>query len=96
MKPRFLVEPQKIEFPRKIISAVDKCVPTTLEVTLSNPEKKAIEWRVNASSLEQDDVFAIHPTEGRVDPGQTLRIKASFNPMAPGHYTRSVPLYLDE
>lgn len=96
MKPRFLVEPQRIEFPRKIITTADKCVPTTMEVTLSNPEKKAIEWRIHAQDLESDNVFAIHPVEGRVDPGQTLRIKASFNPLAPGSYSHSIPLFIDE
>jgi hypothetical protein len=46
--------------------------------------------------LEDEKIFSVHPQKGRVDPGQTLRIKASFNPQTPGQYEKIVPLFIDD
>ncbi len=35
--------------------------PTTLDVMLSNPEKKPINWHLDEKAFENDKVFAIHP-----------------------------------
>jgi hypothetical protein len=80
LKPKFLMDPQMIEFARKIITSVEKCFAATVEVVLSNPEKKSVGWRLDTSSINADRVFHIHPVEGKIDPGQTLRLKAQFNP----------------
>ena len=53
-------------------------------------------WRLDDTLLEKDKIFSIHPTQGRVDPGQTLRIKTSFNPSYPNYYEKSVPLFIDD
>ena len=69
------MEPQEVEFPRKIITSIEKCFPTTIEVVLSNPEKRSIEWRLDTTQINQDRVFHIHPTEGKIDSGETIRLK---------------------
>ncbi|EAR97253.2 flagellar associated protein (macronuclear) [Tetrahymena thermophila SB210] len=96
MKPKFLVDPQVVEFPRKIITSIEHQFPINSEIILSNPEKRSISWRLDTSILEKDKIFTIHPTQGRVDPGQTLRIKSSFNPSYPNNYEKLVPLYIDD
>jgi hypothetical protein len=40
-------------------------------------------------------VFSITPSEGRLECGQTFRVKASFNPTIQGEYTRNIPVYID-
>jgi len=67
-----------------------------MEIMLSNPDKYDVGWRLDVSTLNADKVFQIQPTEGRVESGQRIIIKAFFNPFAPGVYERSVPLYLDD
>lgn len=61
MKPKFLVEPPLIEFARKIITNAEKMYPQTLDVTLSNPEKTEIKWRLCEMALKDDKLFQIHP-----------------------------------
>ena len=43
-----------------------------------------------------DKVFQIIPSQGKVEAGQTIEIKAQFNPFAPGNYEKSVPLFLED
>ena len=90
------MEPHTIEFRKKIITSSDKCVPSFMEMTISNPDAKSIFWKFDQQQLMQNNkVFQIIPFEGRIDGGQTTIIKASFNPLSPGYYERSVNLYLD-
>ena len=51
-----------------------------MDVILSNPEKTEVSWRFDEASLKDDKIVQVHPVQGRVDPGQTYRVKASFNP----------------
>jgi len=70
MKPRFLIDPQVVNFPRKIITSQEKSYATTEYVILQNPEKRSVTWRIDDSSLQLDnEVFTIHPTTGTVDSG---------------------------
>ena len=69
LKPKFLMDPQTIEFARKIITSIEKCFAATVEVVLSNPEKKTVGWRLDVTSINVDRVFHIHPVEGKIDPG---------------------------
>ena len=59
LKPKFLMDPQTVEFPRKIITSVEKCFPVTQEIILSNPEKRSVAWRLDVSSLNVDKVFNV-------------------------------------
>ena len=95
LKPRFLLQPQTIEFKKKVIIAKDKCVPSTLEITISNPDNRAVSWRIDQSKLENDKVFFFVPNEGRLDALQTSIIKACFNPMEALYFEKSVPLYVE-
>ena len=63
---------------------------------LSNPERRTINWKIDVNALAVDRIFMIHPFEGKIDSGQTLRIKAQFNPIAPGNYEKIVPVYIDD
>lgn len=80
IKPKFLVDPYVVEFPRKIITNAEKMFPFTTEITLSNPGKTSLVWRLPENCFENEQIFSVHPQEGRVDAGQIFRIKASFNP----------------
>ncbi|KAL4497051.1 hypothetical protein ABPG72_002207 [Tetrahymena utriculariae] len=96
IKSQFLVQPQNIEFPRKIITTSDKDYPENFEVTLSNPERKAVNWRIDATPFDKGKkLFSIHPTQGRIEPGQNQIIKASFDPKEPGEYEEVICLFLD-
>jgi hypothetical protein len=57
MKPKFLVEPQCLEFPRKIIVNAEKMYPQPQDIILSNPEKSEIRWRIDEKFLEEDKIF---------------------------------------
>lgn len=86
LKPKFLVEPQLIEFKKKIITSPDKCFPTVEEIKLSNPDKKDVHWRIDIAPLKQDKIFSIEPSEGVVGSGQQVRIRIKFNPYGPGNF----------
>lgn len=95
IKPRFLLQPQYIEFKKKIITALDKCVPSVAELTISNPDKTGLSWKIDLTKIESEKIFSIHPNEGFLDPGQTHIIKASFNPLEVGEFSKTIPLYID-
>ena len=60
LKPRFLMEPHTIEFRKKIITSSDKCVPSFLEITISNPDAKSIFWKFDTNQLaSQNKVFQV-------------------------------------
>lgn len=69
LKPKFLVEPQSIEFKKKIITSPDKCYPTVEEIKLSNPDKKDVKWRIDTGPLKAEKIFSIEPSEGIVSSG---------------------------
>lgn len=94
LKPKVLIDPQMIDFKKKII-ANDKFLPTILEVTLSNPDLSPIQYSIDTSELDDKKVFSIYPAEGTVEGGQTLYLKASFNPYKEESYTKTIPLYID-
>lgn len=94
LKPKFLIEPQNVEFKKKIISTPDKCFPTTQEITLSNPDKRDVQWRIDVSPLRSDKIFDVEPSEGTVPSGQQQNIKVKFNPYGPGQFDQTVQLYI--
>ncbi len=93
--PRFLLQPQIIEFKKKIITTLDKCVPSVTEITISNPNKKGLSWRIDQAKLELGKIFSITPNEGWLEAGQTHLIKATFNPTEIGEFVRTVPLFIE-
>ncbi|KAM3143753.1 Encoded by [Paramecium bursaria] len=95
LKPRFVMDPQQIEFPRKIITSMEKLFPTTVEITLSNPERKTVQWRMDINNLLPERIFNIYPTEGKIDSGQTVKLKAQFNPNKADFFHKSVPVFID-
>ena len=84
LKPKFLIDPQDIDFKKKIIQTADKAVPHCLDIQISNPDNETIDWEVDESVFEEEGnqkVFYIQPVRGKIDGGQTLPLKASFNPI---------------
>lgn len=97
LKPRFLLQPQEIEFKKKIITTVEKCFPSVAELTISNPDSKKIYWKFDLPPQKSanENVFNIYPNEGYVEAGQSHIIKTGFNPLAPGEYEKIIPLFID-
>lgn len=95
IKPRFLIQPQNLEFKKKIIVSMDKCVPSITQITVSNPNKNRMIWRIDQTKLESDRIFSIVPNEGWLDGGQTSILKATFNPLEIGEFSRTIPLYIE-
>jgi hypothetical protein len=96
-QPKFMVEPQFLDFGRKILlTPIEKNTPLIKEILLSNPETSSISFRIDDGPLQKDRIFEVVPVMGRVDGGQTLRVKVIFNPKLTGEYDRSLSIYLDE
>ena len=87
LKPKFLIEPQALDFRKKVITTPDKCFPTVQEVTLSNPDRHEVRWRVDVTALRQDKIFDVEPNEGVVPAGSQERVRIKFNPYGPGLFT---------
>jgi len=62
---------------------------------ITNPENKLLTWKIDTTNLNIEKTFQINPSSGRIDGGQSIIIKVSFNPLSPGEYRQEVPLYLD-
>lgn len=68
--PKFMVEPQHVDFGRKVIlTPIEKNTPAIKEILLSNPESQSVSFRIDDSSLARDKIFEIIPKIGRVDGG---------------------------
>jgi len=94
LKPKLLIDPQTIDFKKKIIST-DKFLPTIVELSLSNPDVTTIHYSIDTTEIEDKKVFSIFPPEGNIEGGQTIYLKASFYPYKEETYTKTVPLYID-
>ncbi|CAD8050766.1 unnamed protein product [Paramecium sonneborni] len=97
--PKFIVEPKTVEFPRKIIlSPPEKNKPNIQEILLSNPEYKGMQFKIqiDADTGNIPSVFQVIPLAGRVDAGQTLRVKVMFNPRYEGTYSKQAQIYLED
>lgn len=75
---------------------MEKCFPAAFEIVLSNPERKTVGWRLDTSTINTDRTFHIHPSDGRIEPGQMIRLKVQFNPTVPGEFHKCVPVYIDD
>lgn len=69
LKPKFLIEPQFCEFRRKIISSPDKTYPSIIEISLSNPDKHLVKWKLDTSSINTEKIYSFEPSHGEVGPG---------------------------
>lgn len=96
-KPRCLIEPMEVKFEKKIISSFgEKPTPDTEKIEIVNLDKgRSIEWKIDAKQLNDEKIFIIYTTEGRLDPNNPTSVKVGFNPITPGSYERKVNIYLD-
>ena len=86
-----------MDFPRKILlTPIEKNTPVIREILLSNPDPHSISFRIDDTPLAKDKMFEVIPKMGRVDSGQTLRVKIIFNPKLTGEYAKSLNLYLED
>lgn len=95
VKPRFLLEPTIVNFRTKVIAKGSKPLPFHNDVTITNPDKKAIHWSIDRDVLDDSKVFQMNPIEGKLEPNATSSVRVTFNPLEPIEYVCHVPLYLD-
>ena len=96
-KPRFLINPTKIEFEKRIITSTDKQVACTKEVEVTNLGHKPLNWFIDTSKLQKENsVFSIVPDKGLLEYSIKAFLKVSFKPIKDEVYQVSVPVYLDD
>ena len=66
LKPRIIIQPQLIEFKRRIISNVGKMLEVYQEIEVSMLGKTPVQWYIDTSNLELDSIFKLVPTSGTV------------------------------
>jgi len=96
LKPRFILEPQAIEFKRKIITTLDKRVPGLSSINLCNPDLRVLKWCIDTKKLDDDQIFSLLPNSGSLQPGEQVEIKAVFNPYKDGTFEQCAELYIDD
>ena len=86
VKPKFIMRPQCIEFKKKvvmnlvyIITQIEKCYASFQDLQITNPENRVLHWKIDTQSLSAKKVFAISPSSGRIDGGQSIIIKVHNN-----------------
>lgn len=76
LKPKLLIDPQIVDFKKKIISN-DKFIPMPIDVLLSNPDINAIHFFIDTTELEKYKVFNVSPCEGVINGGNTVNLKVN-------------------
>ena len=94
VQPKLLIDPQIVDFKKKIISN-DKYQPKKMEITILNSDENAMKFNFDTSDLEMDKVFSIVPSEGVLKAGEQLIIEAFFNPFTQMNYERKAGLFLN-
>lgn len=74
LKPKLLIDPQIVDFKKKIISN-DKFIPMPIDVMLSNPDINVIHFFIDTTELEKYKVFNVFPCEGVITGGSTVNLK---------------------
>ena len=96
-RPReFLLEPRTITFKKQIIKGADRASPSFEDVKIWNAEKRSIKWRFDTAAADEEGVFSIKPSEGRLDGGQMAILRVGFSPSAPRIFERKIYAYIDD
>ena len=96
LRPRFLFDPPYVDFKKKVIAKGSKPYPSNVDLAISNPDSDPIEWNIDKVELDKfKGVFSLNPSEGKLEPGVTTNVRASFNPIEAKEYYAKIPLYLD-
>lgn len=94
-KPVLLIDPQIIDFKKKIISN-DKYQAKKMEITLMNSDyENTVQFFFDVNDLETDKVFSLLPSEGNLKPGETIILEASFNPFTQMNYEKKASLFIN-
>lgn len=93
-KPKLLIDPQIIDFKKKIINT-DKFQPKKQEITIMNTDESPLSFFFDTSDLETDKVFSIIPSEGILAPGETIVLETGFNPFTHMNYERKAGLFVN-
>ena len=96
LKPRFILDPQFIEFKRTIIPSLDKRVPVVQAIRISNPDDSKLKWQIDCSRFEEDKIFMITPNKGVLKEFGQIELVASFNPYKAGIFESIADLFIDD
>ena len=61
IQPRFYLQPQFIEFKKKNINNMDQRVSSFSTFFLCNPNTTPLEWFIDKSEFQEDQIFDIVP-----------------------------------
>ena len=96
IKPRCIIQPNVLDFKKKVISNFEKPSPVENDIEVDNMDyHKSLTWHIDSKLLAEDEIYTINPSKGRIEPGQRQIIRVGFNPFNPGNYEKKVPFYLD-
>jgi hypothetical protein len=62
---------------------------------ICNPNKVELEWFIDKSEFQEDQIFDIIPWQGVLKMNEDIEIQASFNPYKEGIFEQGANLYLD-
>jgi hypothetical protein len=48
---------------------------------ITNPENRLLSWKIDTTAINAEKTFNINPSSGRIDGGQSIIVKVSFNPL---------------
>ena len=97
LKPKLLIDPNKIDFEKKVISTGLKPFAANKEIQINNPGTMPVKWKIDTSQIEDEEaIFTLSPNEGLLDPCMTIPLRATFNPMHAKEYQVKLPVYLDD
>lgn len=94
IKPQFVFEPSVVDFKRKIITRPERSYPKFMTITVSNIDKESVEWELHDDAIKSDGIFTLEANKGKMEPGETIELRASFNPYAVGEYEYRMPLFI--
>lgn len=85
-KPRISMDPNILDFKRKVITSGEKTYPTYMETVVTNMDDKELNWYfdiINIKTNCDNKIFDIIPNKGKLSPYETINIRIQFNPIDP-------------
>ena len=55
-----------------------------MSITVSNIDKEPVEWQLHDDVIKSEGIFTIENNKGKLEPNETITLRASFNPYAVG------------
>jgi hypothetical protein len=90
-KPDFIIGPNNIQFPKKIIASSSLRLPHVVKIKLTNMAYSIIDWEIDIQNADDEEnahgAFTLSQTKGQLN--KTCRqmiIEAYFDPYTSGEY----------